>query len=152
MLYKKLVSLFLLVFLASRICIAETKPPEFTTVKTGEPAPFFGYLFTPQAIAQMLTTIDEDKRKQEAEHTAEVKSLRLDVQAETERRIADNAANANLLEQLRRAKEEQLRERDKKIASLEGQKFIDNILIAGSFVAGVALTAGIVYLTAGAVR
>jgi len=152
MLYKKLISLFLLVFLVGRISIAESKLPEFTTVKTGQVAPFSGYLFTPQAVAQMLTTIDEEKEKERAEHTAEVASLRLDIQAETERRIAENAASNSLLEQITKAKDEQLKEREKKIASLEGQKFIDNILIAGSFVAGVALTAGIVYLTAGAIK
>jgi len=152
MLYKKIISFFLLVFLVGRVSIAEEKRPEFTTVKAGQQAPFSGYLFTPEAMAQMLAQIDEDKRKQDAEHTAEVATLKLDIQSETERRIAESAVHTRLVEDLNKAKQEQIAIRDRRISELESEKIFNNLLVAGSFVAGIALTAGIVYITTGMAR
>ena len=152
MCFKKLMAIFLLITLAGRIAIAQEKIPEFTRITTGQSAPFTGYLFTPAAIAKVVSTAEEDKNKAVAECEAETTSVKLELGRETEQRIVELAGKDLLLKDIRDIKDREIRERDAKISLLEGDKVFSNILIAGSFIAGVALTAGIVYITAGAVK
>ena len=152
MCFKKLMAIFLLITLAGRIAIAEEKVPEFTRVVEGNSAPFTGYLFTPAAITKIITTAEEDKKRAIAECQAETASVTLDLTKETELRTAELNSSSKLLTDIKELKDREIRDRDRKISLLEGDKVFSNILIVGSFLAGAALTAGIVYAVSGVVK
>lgn len=149
---KKLVALFLLITLAGRIAIAEDVIPEFTRLSEGQNAPFDGYLFTPAAIARVVSTGEEGRRKAVAKCQNETEIIRLDLRKETERRTVELTAKDRLLKDMIEIKDKQIREREDKISLLEGDKVFSNVLIISSFLAGAALTAGVVYITAGALK
>lgn len=152
MCFKKLMAIFLLIILAGRVAIADNNVPEFTTVSEGQIAPFTGYLFTPAAIAKVVTTAEEDKRTAVTECEAETVSVRLELTRETELRAIESASAKRLLKDLGESKDRAIEERNKRISLLEADKVFSNILIVGSFLAGAALTAGVVYITAGALK
>lgn len=150
--FQKLMAIFLLITLAGRIAIAEDVMPEFTRVSEGQIAPFTGYLFTPAAIVKVINKGEEDKNKAVAECEAETVNVRLELSRETEIRTIETASNKRLIKDLTESKERAIEERNKKIALLESDKVFSNILIVGSFLAGAALTTGIIYITSGVTR
>lgn len=150
--FQKLMAIFLLITLAGRIAIAEDKVPEFTRVTEGQTAPFTGYLFTPAAIAKVVSKSEEDKNKAVAECEAEVNNVRLDLSRETELRTIETASSKRLIRDLTEFKETAIEERNKRIALLESDKVLSNVLIVGSFLAGAALTTGIIYITSGVIK
>lgn len=152
MLYKKIVALFLLVFLAGQPSIAEEKLPEFTSVKAGDKAPFAGFLFTPAAITKIYTTTEEEKKELELQHTAEVGSLNLEIQRQIELRVSELAVKNKFIQDLTKNKDTEINNREKIIRDLQEENSANKFFIAGSFVAGVLLTGTIFYIASGLSR
>lgn len=152
MLFKKIVAVFLLVFLAGRIAIAEDKNEEFTYVKVGQTAPFTGYLFTPAAIAKITTTCSEDLRRAELECTTDIANLNLDIKRITEIRDSEIYIKDNLLAELTKLKNEEIIAREKLLNNIEEERNRNKLFIAGSFLAGILLTGSVFYIISGIVK
>lgn len=152
MLYKKLVSLFLLITLAGQIAIAEDKQPVFTHIKAGEKAPFAGFLFTPEAITKVYTTVEEEKKELELQHNAEVGSLNLEVQRQTELRISEIAIKNKFIENLTKNKDKEIENREVIIRGLQEEISANKFFVIGSFAAGVVLTGVVFYAVSGIVK
>lgn len=150
--FQKIMAIFLLITLVGRTAIAEDKAPEFTRVAEGQTAPFTGYLFTPAAIVKVINKGEEDKNKAVAECETETANVRLDLSRETELRTVETASSKRLLRDLTESKERAIEERNKRISLLESDKVFSNVLIVGSFLAGAALTTGIIYITSGVIK
>lgn len=149
---KKFFVVILLIMLAGRSSIAEESKPQFTKVNSGEVAPFTGYLFTPEAISKVVSKSEEAVNKVRAECTASTDSLQLDLKRAAELSAATIASKERSIIEITESKKRELEERNRQIKLLEGDKVFGNFLIAGSFVAGIALTVGIVYITNGVAR
>jgi len=150
MLSKKTISLFLLVFLVGRTAIAQENLPSFSILDSGDPAPFSGYLLNPAAVAKVVTDREEDKKTLQAQCDAEKAKINLDIAKVREQKDAELAIKTNLVENITILKDSQIKERDKKIIDLQSQTTLDKFLIGGSFIAGIGLTVGILYLATGA--
>ena len=149
---RKIVSIFLLITLVGRFSIAEEKTTDFTVVQAGVPAPFFGYLFTPAAIAKIYSITEEEKKKLELECTSDIASLNLELQRNTELKNSDIAAKNKLIVDLTNLKNEELNNRDRIIKDLQEERTANKFYIAGSFIAGILLTGTIVYFTTSMIK
>ena len=138
--WSKITLLFLFGFLSS----AEAADGKFTFIQEGEPAPFTGTLFDPEATARLLANhkflkeeynlkLGFELQKQEAQ--CQLKIDQLNITIDTERERFDSTLN------LKNTEIEQL---NKIIAKKPGK----NALIwgvVGGFAIGVAATIGITY-------
>ena len=149
MLYRKLVSVFLLIFLVGNIAIAEDKKPEFTTLNPGDKAPFYGFLFTPEAITKIYVTTEEEKKRAELEHNSEVSLLNLEIQRVTELKIIEIAVKNKLITDVTNNKNKEIELREKIIRDFQEEREANKFFIAGSFLAGIVLTGTIVYFVSG---
>ena len=148
MLYRKVIALFLLVFLAGWNPIANAEEL-FTHVKKDEPARFTGYLFTPEAITKIYTTCKEEVERKELECTADISSINLELSKTKELLTIDLTAKDNIIEKLTKLKNDEILARERIIQDFESERARNNIFLVGSFLAGALLTGTIVYLVSG---
>ncbi len=144
--FKKLVCIFLLVFLAGRISIAQETRRTFVHIKLGEPAKFTGYLFSPEAIAKVYSVCEEDVKLCKLECTSDVTALNLEIQRVTELKAVEIAVKNRLITDITKLKDGAIADRDKLIINIEEERLRNKFYIAGAFVGGIILTGSIFYI------
>ena len=150
---RKFIALFLLISLVGRIAIAQDiKKPEFMYIKSGEIAKMAGYLFSPEAIAQVYTKCKADLEQKELECTADMNSLNLEIERIKEQNIIEISAKDKLIEDITSLKNKEILAREKLLEQVEDERFKNKLFIAGSFVAGILLTGTIFYIASGLVK
>lgn len=145
MFFKKLVCIFLLVSLVGRISIAQETKPVFTHIKAGEPAKFTGYLFSPEAIAQVYSVCEEDVKLCKLNCEGEITTLNLEIQRVTELKLVEIAVKDKLITDITKLKDSAITERDKLILNIEEERDRNKFYFAGAFISGILLTGTIFY-------
>ncbi len=147
MFLKKAVALFLLIMLAGQTGIAEDKKEVFQHVTVGEPVPFEGFLFTPEALVKIYISTEEENKKLKLECDNKLILKDIDMQKLMDLSASETRINAKLLADTVQSKDEIIENKEQLLKKLDRRIAIDKLLMLGSFIAGTALTFTIVYYT-----
>lgn len=144
--------IFLLVLLTGTAAIAEESGGEYLPVRAGETVRFDGYLFSPEAIAKVITKSNKDLKtaKLECENKLELASI--DMQRLNDLSAMESRVQTKLLNDTILAKDQIIEEKIKRIDHLEKKVNYNSYLIAGSFLAGSIVTFAVIHYTVGTVR
>lgn len=149
---KKLFFLILLIVSVGRIAIAEDKKLEFAVLKAGQVAPFDGYIFTPESMSVIYSKMEEEIKlaKLAGEHNLEL--AQIDLQRVMDLNESERRIQAKLLQDTIIAKDEIIQNKIDFISKIQNSNSANKYWIVGGFIAGSALTFGIMYFTAGALK
>lgn len=135
-----MLNLFLLLNLAYATEVNEKKDPDldFVTIQAEESAPFSGYLFTDEALTNLIS-----------QHRGELLAMNID--HETNMKLLEEDLNyKHSLDSLKWESKEQMyldliKIRDDQIKKSENKDIIQRVAFFGGFVLGSAITIGITY-------
>jgi len=143
--FKKIVAFFMLLALAARPSIAQNQDESFTAVSGGEITPFSGFLFTPDGLARIYTTVEEERKRREIQYNAQLGKLTIEIDRVNSLMRTEIGSRDRLILDITTQKNET-------IADLSGQLSLTPWYTAGAFLAGILLTGTVFYFAVGAVK
>lgn len=146
--FKRIVSLFLLITLVGQYSFAE-ESPHFQPVKAGDVVAYDGYLFSPAAIAKVISKNEEDKSKLKLDYENKLVLAEIENAKVMELISAERAVQAKLLNDTIANKDRLIDTKVKELKDLETSITVHRIAIVGSFIGGILLTTTLFIYTSG---
>jgi len=152
MFIKKLVALFLLALLAGRIAIADEARYDFTHLRSGEVAPFQGYLLKAEALVKIYTEIDKKEKEEELKCKAKLDIDKLEADKKLKLKVTEIDSVKKRYEAMLTDRKRYLEDKDKEIEKLNRKIDGNTAWVALSFASGIIISTGLTLLIAQMVK
>lgn len=132
-------------FLAANISIAEeVDDGDYIELESGEEAPYAGFLFDRDALAELVARQQREKEELILEKETELKKVKINLEAEVAKKQVEIDINKDLTEKLLKANKEELKITQSK---LDKVSWLSPTLFVGGIIAGSVITISVLKVT-----